>query len=51
MDVQLKVVKDDKAMGKSSVKGQEVTKELTYLKNFNQSITFAKVRAYNAGLV
>ena len=40
MTAQLKVIRDDKAKGKSSVKAQEATEELNYLMNFNQSITF-----------
>ena len=41
---QLKMIKDNKAKGKSYVKAQEATEELTYLMNFNWSITFAVTR-------
>ena len=40
MAAQLKVIEDDKAKGKSSVKAQGAADELTYLRNFNQSITW-----------
>ena len=50
MAPQLKIIKDEKAKGKSSVKAQEATEELTYLRNFNQSITFAMWQD-NAGLI
>ena len=44
MAAQLKVIRDDKVEGKSSVKTQEATEELNYLMNFNQSTTFAMAR-------
>ena len=40
----LKVIRDNKAKGKSSLKPQEATKELNHLMNFNESITFAMAR-------
>ena len=44
MAAQVKVIKDDKAKGRFSLKSQKASEELTYLMNFNQGITFAMVR-------
>ena len=38
---QLKIIQNDQAKHKLSVKGQGATEELQYLMNFSQSINFA----------
>ena len=44
MASQPKIIKADKAKGKSSVKAQDAVTELAFLRNCNQDITSAKAR-------
>ena len=53
MLTQLKMIQNDQAKGKSSVKSQGAIEELQYLLNFNQSISFkmAKTMLYLSDFV